>query len=194
MSVRKLPLHRFLIRGAAERVTNSQLAVRLSTTRRYAAAAVSGGTSDGSSQYVSPFQGIFDTIQEGKTFLGSTEFTTPEIKYLKCGCPEHVLKYKTTTYGRLLEEPFVKPMEHRVTLQVESEYIPLTDLEQVVFKEIVGTRLDDETGLLQLSSSQFGSRIENKRHVVSMLERLVESAKDLAAKIEDEVGLEKEAV
>ena len=51
-------------------------------------------------------------------------------------------------------------------------------------KEIVGNRLNDETGLLQLSSSQFGSRIENKRHTVSMLERIVESAKTLAAKVE----------
>lgn len=80
----------------------------------------------------------------------------------------------------------MKPMEHRVTLQVEIQHIPLTDLERLVLKEIVGSRLDDERGLLQLSSSQFGSRIENKRHVVSMLERIVESAKTLAAKVEAE--------
>lgn len=139
---------------------------------------------------MSPFQEIFDTIQQGKTFMGSSEFSPPEVKYLKCGCPEHVLKYKTTTYGRLLEEPYVVPMEHRVTLQVETQHIPMTDIERVVLKEVVGSRLNEETGLLQLSSAQFGSRIENKRHAVSMLERIVESTKTLAAKVEAEAGLE----
>ena len=134
--------------------------------------------------YVSPFQEIFDSINEGKTFMGTSQFVAPEVKYLKCGVPEHLLRYKTKTFGRLLEEPFVKPNEHKVTLQVETQYIPLSDMERIVMKEIVGSRLNDETGLLQLSSSQFGSRIENKRHTVSMLERIVESAKALAAKVE----------
>ena len=139
-------------------------------------------------KYVSPFQEIFDTIQEGKTFLGTTEFQYPDVKLLKCGVAEHLLKYKTTTYGRLLEEPFVRPNEHRVILQVAIRHIPLTDVQRVVLKEIVGNRLNDATGVLQLSSSQFGSRIENKRHVVSMLERAVESAKTLAARVLDTDG------
>ena len=134
--------------------------------------------------YISPFQEMFDTINEGKTFLGTTEFHIPEPKFLKCGVPEHVLKFKTTAYGRLLEAPFVRPMEHRVTLKVEMRHIPLTRAERLVLKEIVGNRLDDDTDTLQLSSSQFGSRIENKRHVVSMLERAVESAKQLTARIQ----------
>jgi hypothetical protein len=134
--------------------------------------------------YNSPFQEIFDTIKEGKTFLGTTEFHIPEPKFLKCGVPEHALKFKTTAYGRLLEAPFVRPMEHRVTLKVEMRHIPLTEAERIVLKEIVGNRLSDDTDTLQLSSSQFGSRIENKRHVVSMLERAVESAKQLAARVQ----------
>jgi hypothetical protein len=68
----------------------------------------------------------------------------------------------------------------------------MTDMERLALKEIAGNRLDDATGLLQLSSSQFGSRIENKRHAVSMLERIIESAKTLAAKVEDEAGLERQ--
>jgi hypothetical protein len=153
--------------------------------RNYAAAPSKDATgSEGS--YVSPFREIFDAIEEGKTFMGTSQFAAPQIKYLKCGIPEHLLRYKTTTYGRLLEEPFVMPNEHRVTLQVEAQHIPLTDMERIVMKEIVGNRLNDETGLLQLSSSQFGSRIENKRHTVSMLERIIESAKALAAKVEAE--------
>jgi hypothetical protein len=143
-------------------------------------------SSQSSSHLVSPYQEIFDTISNGKTFLGTTEFQYPTIKTLKCGIPEHKLKYKTTTYGRLLEEPFVRPNEHRVTVQIAIRHIPFTnDIQKFVLKEIVGNRLNDDTGILQLSSSQFGSRIENKRHVVSMLERAIESAKTLALRVEE---------
>jgi len=161
------------------------------TSRCYGSAAIDGSNSDNNSSgssnpYVSPFQEIFDTIHEGKTFLGTTEFQYPNAKFLKCGVAEHLLRFKTTTYGRLLEEPFVRPNEHRVILQVAIRHIPLTDVQRLVLKDIVGNRLNDDTGVLQLSSSQFGSRIENKRHVVSMLERAVESAKNLATRILDD--------
>jgi hypothetical protein len=152
--------------------------------RCYASALPTGeGSNNMEDRYVSPFQDIFNTIQEGKTFLGSKEFDFPEIKLMKCGIPEHVLRFKTTTYGRLLEEPYVRPMEHKVTLQVATRHIPLSDVERMVLKEIVGTRLNDETGILRLSSAQFGSRIENKRHLESMLDRIVENARNLAAKV-----------
>jgi len=198
MSLRRVqaPLHTMLRRVAADDSASAGLRANhtsRSIRRSMSTTASSTDTTGSSGYYVSPFQEIFDTIKEGKTFLGSSQFVPPEVKYLKCGCPEHVLKYKTTTYGRLLEEPFVKPMEHRVTLQVETQHIPLTDMERVVLKEIVGTRLNDETGVLQLSSAQFGSRIENKRHAVSMLERIVEKTKALAAKVEAEAPIEKEA-
>jgi hypothetical protein len=172
-------------------VSRSSGGLPISARRCYAAAAQSNETA-GTTAYVSPFREIFDNIREGKTFMGTTTFSAPEVKYLKCGCPEHALKFKTASYGRLLEAPYVKPNEHRVTLQVETHHIPMTDMERLVLKEIVGNRLDDETGLLQLSSSQFGSRIENKRHAVSMLERVIESAKTLAAKVQDEAGLERQ--
>ena len=147
----------------------------------------------GGEEYVSPFQEIFNTIEEGKTFLGGKEFRIPETRTLKCGVPEHVLRFKTTTYGRLLEEPYVRPNEHRITLQVPISYIPLNDIEEIALREIVGTRLNEETGILRLSSAQFGSRIENKRHVVSMLDRIVESTKSLAANVQAEMGTEETA-
>eukprot|EP00934_Nitzschia_sp_Nitz4_P005975 Nitzschia sp. Nitz4//scaffold3_size479765//282916//283467//NITZ4_000118-RA/size479765-processed-gene-1.465-mRNA-1//1//CDS//3329550812//5965//frame0 len=179
-----LPLNR-LATALSSRGVSSSVAV---ATRSLSSVASKASTANG--DYSSPFQDIFNAIEAGTTFLGSPKFNAPDIKYLKCGCPEHVLRYKTTTYGRLLEEPFVKPMEHRVTLQVDIEHIPLSDLERLVLKEIVGNRLDEEKGLLQLSSSQFGSRIENKRHVVSMLDRIVENTKSLAAKVEAEAGIQ----
>jgi len=187
MSLHKLPLHRMLRRTMKAKFPPAVMNVEGITMRGHATDISSEKTTlGGSVHYSSPFQEIFDTIQEGKTFMGTSQFTPPPIKYLKCGIPEHVLRYKTTTYGRLLEAPFVKPNEHKVTLQVDTQHIPLTDIERLVMKEIVGNRWNDDTGLLQLSSSQFGSRIENKRHAVSMLERIVESAKTLASRVEAE--------
>jgi hypothetical protein len=156
--------------------------------RCYSAAAVTTSHDTGNNNgapYVSPFQGMFDRINEGKTFLGTTELKKPDIKHLKCGIPEFALRFKTTSYGRMLQEPFVSANEHRVTLQVPIKYLPLNEVELLVFKEIVGTRLNEEKGMLQLSSIQFGSRIENKRHVVSMLDRMVESAKSLSQRLEE---------
>lgn len=181
MATRKFPLRNFLKRSRDYRALSVG---ECNTSFRRFAAVPQGGNDT----YVSPFQEIFDTIQEGKTFLGSKDFLFPDAKTLDCGIPEHALRFKTTTYGRLLEEPYVRPMEHRITLQVPISYIPLNGIEEMALKEIVGTRLDEDTGVLQLSSAQFGSRIENKRHVVSMLERIVESTKSLAAKVEAEIG------
>ena len=141
-----------------------------------------------SNRYVSPYKEVFDGINEGKTFLGTQELKRPETRYLKCGIPEDALRFKTIAYGRLLEEPYVMPNEHRVTLQVPIRDLPLNDVEMVVLKEIVGTRLNETKGLLQLSSVQFGSRIENKRHVVSMLERIVHAAKELAKRLPEKKG------
>jgi hypothetical protein len=135
------------------------------------------------SDYVSPYQDFFTRINQGKTFLGTTKFERQETKYLPCGVPEDALRFKTTTYGRLLEEPFVHSSEHKVTLQIGTKYLPLNEVEMAVLKQIVGNRLDGKKGVLQLSSKQFGSRIENKRHVVSMLDRVVNSAKDLAHQV-----------
>mmetsp|Transcript_6995 Transcript_6995/g.16369 ORF Transcript_6995/g.16369 Transcript_6995/m.16369 type:complete len:185 (-) Transcript_6995:127-681(-) len=165
-----------------------QQSARIQTGRQNNSVRLFASVTQGGGEYVSPFQEIFNTIEEGKTFLGSEEFRIPETKFLKCGVPENVLRFKTTTYGRLLEEPYVRPNEHRITLQVPVSYIPLNDIEQIALREIVGTRLNEETGLLQLSSAQFGSRIENKRHVVSMLDRIVDSTKSLASKVQAEIG------
>jgi hypothetical protein len=156
------------------------------TVARSYATALPDKKNSSNDNYISPFQDIFDTITKGNTFLGDSSFKFPEIKHLKCGVPEFALRYKTTTYGRLLEEPFVRPNEHRVTLQVATQYLPLNNMEMMVLKEIVGTRLNTDKGVLQLSSVQFGSRIENKRHLVSMLDRLVDSAKTMAERLQDE--------
>lgn len=149
-----------------------------SFARGYASAA-----QDDSSEYVSPYQDFFARIDQGRTFLGTTKFEKQETKYLPCGIPEDALRFKTTTYGRLLEEPFVHSNEHRVTVQIGTKYLSLNEVEMAILKEIVGDRLNEQKGVLQMSSKQFGSRIENKRHVVSMLDRVVSSAKELAQQL-----------
>ena len=52
--------------------------------------------------------------------------------------------------------------------------------EKEVFLQIVGSRYNAKKGDLQLSSEKFASRIENKRHLVDMIERIVSSARKLA--------------
>ena len=123
--------------------------------------------------------------QNGPTTLGTTSDAWQDEKLLECGIPESSLRFTTTSYGRIDLPPFVHPNEHRVIMSVPAADLCLTDLERQILTEIVGAkRLDHHN--LRLSANQFGSRIENKRHLVSMLNRLVLSAKSLAQEVEEE--------
>jgi hypothetical protein len=137
--------------------------------------------------YVSPMQELFDTMKlDGPTTLGTTEFSPAPVKLLKCGIAEHDLRFTTTSYGRLTVAPYVHPKEHRVVLQVSTDKLQLTDSkQQEILKEIVGSRWNEERQELRLTSGQFGSRIENKRHLVSMLDRIVLSSQRLAKEIQE---------
>ena len=136
--------------------------------------------------YVSPMQDLFDTMKmDGPTTLGTTQFSPAAVKLLKCGVAEHDLRFTTTSYGRLTVAPYVHPAEHRVVLQVSTDKLQLTDgKQQEILKEIVGSRWNEERQELRLTSDQFGSRIENKRHLVSMLDRIVLSSQRLAKEIQ----------
>lgn len=139
---------------------------------------------NGNSDYVSPFAEFFEQVKNNTYPHADVDFDPPEPpKYLKCGIPEDALRFYTESYGRLQLAPHVQPWEHRVRVRVSLDDMPLqTPLETKLVKEIVGTRLKDK--ILQLSSNQFGSRIENKRHLVTMLDRIVLGAKQLAKEIE----------
>jgi len=88
--------------------------------------------------------------------------------------------------------PYVHVREHQVILKVnlrrpgvrdDSSSPPcyLTDLEQAILLEIVGpSRYNVQTQELRLTSNSFGSRIENKRHLTSMLDRIIISCQRLA--------------
>ena len=171
------------------RCPNDQQSLMLQLVLRKIATVPATQDNNSSPHYVSPFQNIYDRIEDGKTFLGTTRMTkSNNSRRLKCGISEDVLRFKTSSYGRFLQEPFVSPNEHRVTLSVAVRDIPLEPIEMMILKEIAGTRLSDSDGMLQLSSTQFGSRIENKRHVVSMLDRLLLSSRSLAKRMQ-ETGL-----
>ena len=137
--------------------------------------------------YVSPFHDYFEMIQNNKIVDGrdADDYSELRGKKLRYGIPEDVLKFKTVSYGRTHFAPYVLPQEHKVTMQVNFDDIPLqNDLEKEIFFQIVGSRFDQSKNELTLTSSQFASRIENKRHAISMLERIIESAKFLASDVE----------
>ena len=134
-----------------------------------------------SDNYVSPLKEFFERVEKNDDF-GAPDLPDEVPKYLKCGVREDALRFRTMHYGRLQLPPHVQPWEHRVTVRVSLDEIPLeNDLERKLVSEIVGSRIKGD--ILQLSSNQFGSRIENKRHLVSMLDRIVLGAKRLAKEI-----------
>lgn len=105
------------------------------------------------------------------------------------------MEFSTTCYGRLALAPHVMPQEHRVVMKVHLEDLPIsTQLEKVILREIVGKRMSEEKNILQIQSNIFGSRIENKRHLVSMLDRIIIGTKSLAKEMEkQEEEMEKES-
>jgi Mitochondrial ribosomal subunit protein len=144
------------------------------------------GTSDA---YVSPFQDLFDRMHaDGPTTMGTTDeflqFEKEMVKHqkiLECGIPESFLRFTTTSFGRTLAAPHVHPTEHSVVLKINTRYLPLEATEMEILREIVGNRLSDERQELRLTSNQFGSRMENKRHLVSMLDRIVLSCQRMGS-------------
>ena len=132
-----------------------------------------------SSNYVSPYNDIFQSMKSNKPLVPIAP--DREIPMLKCGIPETVLKFRTTSYSRLMLAPYVNQNEYKVILQVKLKHLPIeTDLEKEIFHQIVQTRFDHELGELKLTCNKFASRIENKRHLCWMLDRIVIGAKRLA--------------
>lgn len=155
---------------------------RLSSTMTQA----SSSSASSSSSYVSPYKDIFEMMKDShkssaSTFVASANLPPQNIPKLQCGIPETVLKFRTTCYDRLMLAPYVQPSEYKVILQVKMRHLPLeSDAEKEIFYQIVGTRFNHELQELKLTSNQFASRIENKRHLCWMLDRIVMGAKNLA--------------
>lgn len=62
------------------------------------------------------------------------------------------------------------------------------EAEKEILLQIVGSRYNPEKNELKLSSEKFGSRIENKRYLVGMIEKIVSNSRELASQFaaEDE--------
>lgn len=136
----------------------------------------------------SPISEFLDlAVNHGHTGLGApAKYRVSEPVMLECGISEDDISFKTSNYGNLIYAPHVQHQEHKVTMRVKENVLPLNEFELRILKEIVGGRYRDDEGVLQLSSEQFGSRIENKRHLTSMLDRLVSAARKLAAAADEE--------
>lgn len=177
-----------LLRGCG----NNQSAEIRRAPLRYMTTAASSVSSD---NYVSPFASFFKNIENKRTSLGTPDdadlhaLLESSRKYLKCGIPEDELIFKTVSYGRSDISPHVFPGEHQITLYVKLQDLPLNEEELGIFQRIVGKRrFIEDRQQFRLISGYFASRIENKRHVVSMLDRLVLASQLLAkGKDADEV-------
>ena len=146
-----------------------------------------------SSVYESPMQSFFDDMYcNGPTTLGTTDdlikyerqVQQQEKKMMNCGIPESKLRFTTTSFGRTLDAPHVHNNEHRVIGKLHHNDLPFTTTshEYQILEQIVGPqRLNNS--YLRLTSNQFGSRIENKRHVVSMMDRIISSCQRLASEL-----------
>lgn len=120
-------------------------------------------------------------VNHGHNSLGPPpKYQVKEAVMLACGICEDDIAFKTTSYQRLMQAPYVQHREHKVTMIVKWNVLPLNDFEKRILMEIVGQRYNPEKNELKMTSDQFGSRIENKRHLTSMLDRLVFAARKLA--------------
>ncbi|CAB9503774.1 expressed unknown protein [Seminavis robusta] len=144
----------------------------------------------------SPMSEFLDlAVNHGHTSTGAPpKYQLVEAPVLKCGISEDDLTFKTTSFGRLIEAPYVQHQEHKVTMCVRWHVLPLNDFEKRILMELVGGRYNPEQNQLKLTSDQFGSRIENKRHLTSMLDRLVFAARKLAVEATKQESVEATAV
>jgi len=142
--------------------------------------------------YVSPYAEFFANVEAGRSSLGTTtETERPALELrehrLQCGIPESALRFRTASYGRYMLPPYVSPGEHRVTVKVALSAIPFeNEREKEALLQIVGSRFNLKKGDLQLSSEKFASRVENKRLLVDMIERIVTGARVVAKEYADE--------
>eukprot|EP00984_Skeletonema_dohrnii_P020694 scaffold10157_cov142-Skeletonema_dohrnii-CCMP3373.AAC.4 len=151
--------------------------------------------SNDNTSYVSPYSDFFANIEAGRTSLGTTEeleqkISKLSVQKLDCGICESDLRFRTTSYGRFALPPYVAPGEHRVTVTLSLDAIPWDaqrgEAEKEILLQIVGSRYNPEKNELKLSSEKFGSRIENKRYLVGMIEKIVTNSRELATEFATE--------
>ena len=94
-------------------------------------------------------------------------------------------QFKTTFgHGSAILYPHLKfhPGDFKVGLVVKVEGCGFTsELEKEVFIEMVGPRYNTSKKEVRLTSERFPNRIENKKYLINLLEKLIAESKMLAA-------------
>lgn len=178
--------YRSMGKSSTQLVAHLQRRGFLSTHSARSDNGISSQNFENTDDYESPLQELFDQMDRDVTAIGTVRQMVQEPKRLECGIPVDALRFTSTSYGRLLSAPYVHPNEHRVTMKVGLHHLPLNETEMQILREIVGNRIEESQ--LRISSNQFGSRIENKRHLVSMLERIIQSCKTLGETAQQQQG------
>ena len=75
----------------------------------------------------------------------------------------------------------IHPADYKVALFVKLEDLPLSPREMQVFMEMVGPRINPGKRELKLTAERFVNRVENKRYLIYLLEKLLLEARRLTA-------------
>jgi len=100
--------------------------------------------------------------------------------------PDHILSFALTStfdHGTGIYFPHMKqnPADFKVAMSVSVDDLGLSDSELSVFLQMVGPRFNTGKRTVKLTSDRFPHRIENKRFLVVLLEKLLAEARRLDA-------------
>eukprot|EP00522_Entomoneis_paludosa_P004965 CAMPEP_0172470506 /NCGR_PEP_ID=MMETSP1065-20121228/66507_1 /TAXON_ID=265537 /ORGANISM="Amphiprora paludosa, Strain CCMP125" /LENGTH=256 /DNA_ID=CAMNT_0013228455 /DNA_START=255 /DNA_END=1025 /DNA_ORIENTATION=- len=155
------------------------------------AASSEGASKKKSFSWVSRFDDVFDPTAPDPVW--GTE--PPAVlfdgtKVMECGILEDDLKYRTSHFEKGDVEPFIHLNEHRVAVHVAFDLLPLDEMGREILRQVVGERRYDlRKKELILQCNYFASRIENKRYLVKMLDKLILSCQRITKDL-DNVGEE----
>ena len=119
--------------------------------------------------------------------LGAKKQLPKELVPVPRTVPSDKLRYQfrtTFNHGSAILYPHLKfhPADFKVGLVVKLEDCGfMTDLEKEVFIEMVGPRYNTGKKEVRLTSDRFSNRIENKKYLGNLLEKLIAESKRLAA-------------
>ena len=156
----------------------------VSTIARRPLATTSKSTTNSNNKYESPLAPFFKQVKSGRTSSGLTAnaplVDTSNFSKLECGIDEQDLRFKAVSYERMTLPPFVQGGEFKITLKIDLADIPFeNEAEKEVLLEMVGNRYDEKRQRILLNCDKFSSRIENKRYLVALLDRLVMTSRKL---------------
>ena len=113
----------------------------------------------------------------------------PPPKYLECGLREDLLRFKSASFGKTIRPPHIHTNEHRVYLLVDIKDLPLDDLGKQILQQVLGIqRYNVEKGEVKMQAVQFPSRIENKRYLVRLFDKVILACQRLSKSLPETNG------